>query len=192
VKRASFAAGGLTLLVVFLSGCERGCLSTWWDSHVHSGATPQNLTTVPEEKVGCIAGLVRCTAGAVQASRADVAAHCSPEGCVCPWDDIGHCARGCVEEGVPIEMPIDAGPAQLCAPELDAGEVVSREEPVLMDDAGDIQCEMEGFSCINGRVSSCASPHVAVCTHGCAALDDLRLDNDDDLHAAALILCARR
>ncbi|MEO8878293.1 MAG: hypothetical protein ABI461_22050 [Polyangiaceae bacterium] len=193
MKRVSVAASALTLLVVFLSGCQRGCLSSWWESHTHSGNVPPQLAnSTPDEKPGCISGFVRCTGGAVQVSRADPNAHCSPEGCLCPWDGIARCDRGCVEEGVPVEMPSDAGAAQLCLPALDAGEIVAREETVDVGDAGEISCEMEGYLCLNGRVSSCESPKVAVCTHGCAPLDDVRLDTGEDLQAAALILCARR
>jgi hypothetical protein len=193
VKRVSLAAAGLTATVLALSGCERGCLTTWWDSHTTSGAGgQQSLTPPPAEKPGCVSGFVRCSGGSVQASRAQVGTHCTPEGCLCPWDDIGKCAFGCVLEGVPIEMPLDAGVLQLCAPDDNLGPtaVVNREES---GDAGDeVACEIEGFFCMNGRVSSCGNPRSAVCAHGCAKLDDVRLDEDDDLHAAALILCARK
>lgn len=95
-------------------------------------------------------------------------------------------------EGIPLELSVDAGVAQLCAPDVDTS-VVSHEESAQASDGGDVACEMEGFFCRDGRVSSCSKPKVAVCSHGCADLDDLQLDDDDDdVHAAALILCARR
>jgi hypothetical protein len=147
----------------------------------------------PEPKVGCVAGLVRCSGGAVQASRAQPEAKCTPEGCICPWDEVGKCARGCTLEGVPFEMSRDAGVVQLCVPDDDT-KIFGREDVAQASDGGDVACEMEGFFCRDGRVWSCNSPRAITCVHGCADLDDMQLDDDDptDLHAAASILCARK
>lgn len=192
MKRVSFAAK-LTLLAATLAGCQRGCLSTWWESHTSGGTSQQNPTIPPEQKPGCVAGLVRCSAATVQASRAEPNSKCTPEGCICPWDDVGKCAHGCTLEGVPFEMSADAGVVQLCVPDDDT-KILSLADVVQPRDGGDVACEMEGFFCRDGHVSSCASPHAITCLHGCADLDEMQLDDDDsnDLHAAALILCARK
>lgn len=126
--------------------------------------------------------------GELQVSRDAPNVKCTPEGCACPWDAIAKCDYGCVEEGVAFELSGDAGPPQLCKPEHVADVVAAGE---VMLDAGEIACEMEGYRCADGVVSSCASPEAARCVHGCAKLDDVALDTDD-LRSAALVLCARR
>ena len=169
-----------------LSGCERGCLSTWWESHTK----PQPVITgsQPGEHPGCVSGFTRCMNGGIQASRDAPNVKCTPEGCACPWNAVGKCDHGCVEEGVAFELPEDAGAAQLCAPEH-AADVVADGEIAM--DAGEIACEMEGYRCSEGIVSSCAAPKAARCVHGCAKLDELAVDVDD-LRTAALVLCARK
>ncbi len=180
------------LLAAMLAGCQRGCLSTWWQSHASGGTAQQNPTIPPEEKPGCVAGFIRCTGGNLQASRAEPNARCTPEGCVCPWDDVGKCARGCVLQGVPFEMSVDAGVTQLCLPDDERAVVSIEQSAQTWDAGGDLACEMEGYFCRDGRVLSCGNPRAIVCVHGCAPLDDLQLDEeDDDLHTAALVLCAR-
>jgi hypothetical protein len=90
-------------------------------------------------------------------------------------------------------MSNDAGVVQLCNSDDDT-KIIGHEEVVQPADGGDVACEMEGFFCRDGRVSSCANRQALTCIHGCADLDDMQLDDDDptDLHAAALILCARK
>ncbi|MEO8798137.1 MAG: hypothetical protein ABI551_09650 [Polyangiaceae bacterium] len=182
-RRAIF----LTAFVVGLCGCERGCLSKWWESHVKTVSAPQLTGTPNEERVGCVAGFVRCMGGKLQASKDAPNAPCSPEGCRCPWEDIGTCPR-CVEEGVPFALETDAG-AQLCAPENETTILLSLEP--VSPDAGESACETEGFFCANSVVLSCEATDVVRCTHGCAFAADLSVDVDD-LHTAALLLCARK
>lgn len=184
MKRRAIA---LTIFVVGLCGCERGCLSRWWEHHVAASGAPQLTGTPDEERVGCVAGFARCLGGKLQASKDAPNAPCSPEGCRCPWEDTGTCTR-CVEDGVPFELEADAG-AQLCVPD-DEATVLLPPEPLLAD-AGDGVCETEGFVCVNGQVSSCETKETVRCTHGCAFADDLAMDVYG-LHAAALLLCARK
>jgi hypothetical protein len=127
-------------------------------------------------------------AGSVQASRNAPNVKCTPEGCACPWDDVAKCDHGCITEGVPFELEVDSGAMQLCAP-AHASDVVQDDEITL--DAGEIACEMEGYQCKDGVVSSCTEPKLARCVYGCAKLDDTVLDLDD-VRTAALILCARK
>lgn len=169
-----------------LSGCERGCLSTWWEHATKPKATA--LGPTDEEPSKCESGLLRCSAQKIQASRHAPEVKCTPEGCACPWDDVAKCDHACVVEGVAFELPVDAGAAQLCAPAND-GEVFVENAVVL--DAGEIACEMAGYGCADGVVSSCETAKTARCLHGCASLDEARLDADD-LRAAALVLCARK
>ncbi|MGH7279999.1 MAG: hypothetical protein ACRELY_00625 [Polyangiaceae bacterium] len=173
-------------LALALCGCERGCLSTWWQSHTRQ--PPPITGSQPDEHPGCVAGFSRCMGGELQASRDAPNVKCTPEGCACPWDAVGKCDHGCVQEGVAFELGADAGALQLCAPERVA-DVIADGEIVL--DAGEIACEMEGYRCADGVVSSCATPKAARCLHGCAKLHDVVLDIDD-LRSAALVFCARR
>ncbi|HEX7664756.1 MAG TPA: hypothetical protein VF407_09600 [Polyangiaceae bacterium] len=179
----------LTVFLLALCGCERGCLAKWWEGHVKTtDEKPPQLTGTPnEEHVGCVAGFVRCMGGKIQVSKDAPNAPCTPEGCLCPWEDTGTCAQ-CVVDGVPFELEADAG-AQLCAPENETTVILSHERSVL--DAGDVGCEKEGFFCANGVVSSCETPELVRCTHGCAFAEDLSVDVDE-LRSAALLLCARK
>ncbi len=179
-------------MALSLAGCQRGCLSTWLREKglTGEGTTPSPLA--PAAEPSCPGGLARCVGGVVFASRT-ANAPCSPEGCACPWDDAGACARGCVVDGLSIEMPAENAARQLCAapnaplaavpvtsaPPRDAGE----DEPI---------CDIERFRCLDGFVYACdGAPHaVARCTAGCAPGEG-SLFEPMALETAVVVLCSR-
>ncbi len=134
-------------------------------------------------------------------------APCSPEGCKCPWVDAGTCARGCVLDGIELEMPAAVAATQLCAP-IDTAfyrllppgslaPVPQRQGPGEVDaseelDLG-IACEVEKYRCQDGVVSACVDggqTSIAVCTKGCAEGERMLFDEITQ-EAAVPILCAR-
>ena len=118
----------------------------------------------------CPDGLARCTGGVVEASRlASIPQPCkgAPESCVCPWERLGACERGCVVDG--LEVVIDRGPAlpQLCAPAPDSGTLarIATGAPQPADCDEDV-----AYRCSGGAVVVCSEHRVAAtCEHGCFA-----------------------
>jgi len=127
---------------------------------------------------------------------------CSPEGCRCPWDDLGPCERGgCVLEGVEVDLPRTRARAQLCAPSdghtfafpIPSGSI---PPPATHDDAGeptaDIHCDIERYRCDQGVLYRCAGGAVSVarCAFGCAT-EGGTLEVEASSEQATLLLCAR-
>ncbi len=196
-------------LVAFLGGCQRGCLSTWLTEHGFGGDSPQKQGLLPHgPDVPCPDGLARCSGGNVRTSVSFMpASPCSPEGCKCPWVDAGSCARGCVLDGIELEMPPAVAATQLCAPAdasfyrvLPPGSRIpaqTQHAPANADASDEtdlgIACEVEKYRCQDGLVSACADGGqipVAVCTEGCAEGERMLFDEITQ-EAALPILCAR-
>ena len=197
----------LALLLLLLGGCERGCLFTWLKDQGLGGVRPQSKGGVPLAELACPEGLARCSAGRVHVSRAYTPpSPCSPEGCKCPWDDGGTCARGCVLDGVEMGFPPSIAARQLCAPPpglvfsqaAPPGFVFSPPAPPSTVDADapldlGIACEVEHYRCEDGVVSACSDGGrvaVAICTKGCAEGERMILD-DVAVGTAPALLCAR-
>jgi hypothetical protein len=151
------------------------------------GAAPMNALDCPD-------GLARCTGGVVEASRlATIPQPCkgAPESCVCPWERLGECGRGCVVDG--LEMVVDRGVAlpQLCAPALDSGTTTARiatGAPEAADCDEDVT-----YRCSGGAVVACSEHRVvATCERGCFA-EGTEIGSDPPVHreAAFAILCSR-
>jgi len=188
------------VLVLTLSGCERGCLSTWLRDHGFGGEVPRPPTAGDYKEAPCPDGMARCRDGAVYVSRAySPPAQCSPEGCRCPWDKLSACARGCVAEGLEIEMPRESAEKQLCAP--DPGRVFAHGTPPgyapppqpADPEVLESFCEVERYHCARGVVHRCDSGQakpVAVCEVGCIQGEALIVE-DISVEAATALLCVR-
>jgi hypothetical protein len=165
--------------------------------------------------VDCPDGLARCIGGVVEVSRVshyELPCTGSPETCLCPWDSLGDCPRGCAAEGVEAVIPRDRAFAQLCAPDpADPTEAFARPSPGVAPPPG--ACETGGVRCVGSLVVAChesadpragAAPGVAdgvadgvtartiaTCLHGCAHEGDAIDEEAVADEAAVRILCAR-
>ncbi len=191
-----------------LGGCERGCLAQWLGERGFGGALPG--TTGPETPpskgpvdlggTDCSDGLLRCVEGEIEASRiAHIPSHCvkKTEGekrgspCTCPWEVVGACTTGCVEEGLEIVASVDAGSSQLCRPDA----AVAR--PLLPAEGGNpIICSMEGYRCVDEVVQLCERPGqpaqlVGKCLNGCATHVEVDPGETKNLNGVLSILCRR-
>lgn len=199
-------------LVLFVSGCERGCLSRWLAERGVGGGAPEGSggaappgkpRTLDLSGTDCSDGLLRCTGGRVEASRAAHLPHpCGAArmgerepACQCPWDVVGACPSGCASDGLEaIGAPTDAGVAQLCRPDVPVARPVLPGDPIPID-----ICAHEGVACVDGIVRTCEAPGqpvraLAMCLDGCqrhVGIDDVdpgALTNPDGLVS---ILCQR-
>lgn len=197
--RDSFRIFLTFLFALLLAGCERGCAKGWFEKHGvgEQGFAPQGAA--PMNALDCPDGLARCTGGVVEASRlATIPQPCkaAPESCVCPWERLGACERGCVADG--LEMVVDRAVAlpQLCAPPVDSGTVarIATGAPQAADCDEDV-----AWRCSGGQVVACAERRVAgVCERGCfaegaeIAAEGPRETNETVRREAAFaILCSR-
>jgi len=192
---------GLTglLLLVTLSACERGCLATWLRGH-GLGEVPTAPTIPKGSEAACPEGLARCRDGVVEVSRAYTPpGACSPEGCRCPWDRLITCKRGCVVDGMEMEMPRENAEKQLCAGDI--GPAVARPAPPgFVPDGGpadpevlEAYCEVERFHCAQGTLYRCDSGQakpVVQCQGGCVQGEALVVE-DISVEAATALLCVR-
>ena len=196
----------LGLFAVCLPACERGCVSTWLRDHGVAGRpSPSSAASFPVNGVDCPDGLARCVGGVVEVSRVsryELPCSGSPESCMCPWDSLGDCPRGCAAEGVEAVIARDRAFAQLCAPDpSDPTEAFARPAAGVPPPPG--ACEEGGIRCIASLVVACResalggagdvlTPRtVAVCLRGCAHEGDAIDEEDVADEAAARILCAR-
>ncbi len=203
----------LALLIALLPACERGCLVTWLRDHGAGGqAPPSSSAFFPMHGVDCPDGLGRCVGGVVEVSRVsryELPCAGSPESCVCPWDALGDCPRGCAAEGVETVIPREHAFAQLCAP--DPSRPLAR--PLVGVPAPVGACVSVGYRCVASQVVACseggarapgATPArgeggagdlsaraFAACLEGCASEGALVDEEDVDDQAAIRILCAR-
>jgi hypothetical protein len=171
------------LLLVLLSGCERGCLTTWLAERggggqrptASGGSTPMSRRSMDLSGTDCSDGLLRCVGGHVEASRATHLPHpCGSTStreqpaCVCPYDPIAICSSGCAEDGLEvIGEATDAGAAQLCRPEMPVARPLLPGEPAPTD-----ICVDEGITCREAIVRTCdgagqPTRALAHCLYGC-------------------------
>ncbi|MBX3230929.1 MAG: hypothetical protein KIT84_36330 [Labilithrix sp.] len=194
----------LAVLAVVLGGCERGCLARWL-AEQESSPEPAASTARGIDLTGtdCSDGLLRCRAGAVEASRvAHLPGSCvkgvNPEktgaACVCPWDVVATCASGCADEEVEVTSSSDVVARQLCRPATPVARPVLGE-----DDASIDVCSDDGFTCRASIVRACdgagmASRPLARCIHGCALDVAVEIAGDGPARNPAgviAILCRR-
>lgn len=207
-RRVTGSALGVAF-VLSLGGCERGCLRRAAERVIAPGGgdLPRIGGDLPAT-AACPDGLARCAGGRVLAiGRLPPDAKCSPEGCRCPWDDLGACERGCVLEGVEIEVPRSRARAQLCVPTVGEGGAVTGGTfafPVpsgslpapAHDDGGeptaDVHCDIERYRCDTGVVFKCAGGALSVarCAFGCAT-EGGTLEAEASVEQATQLLCAR-
>ncbi len=190
---AALRLGGSLCLVLTLAGCERGCAKGWFEEHGvgERGFAPQGAA--PMNALNCPDGLARCTGGVVEVSRlVAIPQPCkgAPESCVCPWERLGSCERGCVADG--LEVVVDRGLAlpQLCAPAADSGTParIATGGPQVAGCDEDIT-----WRCSGGAVVACAEHRVAgVCERGCFT-EGAEIGGDVTVgrEAAFAILCSR-
>ncbi len=178
------------VLLLALTGCQRGCLSAW----IAEKADPSASSDPRERLMGftdCSDGLVRCHAGIAQRSvgvAIPQACHSTPDNphaCDCPFAPVTTCADGCVAEDVTL---VSADAKRACAPPK--FELVSTEpHPPLVT-----TCEGEGtrFRCEKGAVFACAdagAEPIGACSRGCAVEGEQLDDEEVDLARAIGLLC---
>jgi hypothetical protein len=204
---------GGVVAALLTAGCERGCLATWLGERGIGGATPDGTgprgpgTSSPFDLSGvdCSDGLLRCTEGRVEASRAaQLPSSCadpsrstgknpSEKGasCTCPWEPVATCPSGCVEDGLEIVGWPDAGWPQLCRPETDVAR------PLLAVEEQGVQiCAREGYACEGGIVRLCTRPGqpvqlLAKCLYGCQPDVEVDPGETKNLNGVLAILCRR-
>jgi hypothetical protein len=182
----------LMALCVLTCSCERGCARSWFEKHGvgEEGFSPRGVA--PMSARDCPDGLARCAGGVVEVSRlASIPEPCSapPESCVCPWERLGECERGCVADGLEIAAERSVALPQLCAPSVDSGTPAR-----IVTAAQAADCDEDvAWRCSGGAVVSCAEHRVAgVCNRGCFAEDtELGIDVPVGREAAFAILCSR-
>jgi hypothetical protein len=198
VMESPRSTAGLLLVGVLVFGCEGGC---------ERGCERRNAPSVGGATLAgtdCSDGLVRCVEGQVETSRLAHLPHpCGSmkEGkrseCVCPWDIVARCEKGCVAEGLVAIGDPDAGSRQLCRVDETALGTVLR--PPLPGDPGLVTpriCNDVGVDCIDGSVRRCdgaGAPEqiLSVCLHGCEP--GIAIDHGERMigDGAAEILCRR-
>jgi hypothetical protein len=192
------------LFLVFLSGCQRGCLTTWIRDRGSASKAAAPLTMM--NGIDCPDGLARCVGGSIEISHvARVPRPCPPssrpEDCQCPWEATATCPRGCSEEGTEVVVPPDRAAARLRAP--DPQNPPARPVQGVLAPPG--ACGVEGYVCIGSLVVACSAtaapgtgsdggltPRVfAACVRGCFQEGETLGEEEADPEGAARILCAR-
>lgn len=205
----------LVALVLSTTACERGCARRYADRLLtpNGGDVPRIGGDLPSTAL-CPDGLARCSGGRVHAAgRLPPETRCSPEGCNCPWDDLGACERGCVIEGLELDVARERAVTQLCAPSptqptssfalvLPPGALPApAPTPAKAPGAGDlpdeepiadIACEIEKYRCDGGIVFRCDGGRTSLfrCLRGCAEEGGTVLVSVTPEQASAL-LCRR-
>jgi hypothetical protein len=200
---------GAGALLVFVSGCERGCARGWLLDHgVGSGSAPwaesassSVARSLAMNVVDCPDGLGRCSAGSIEVSRlAMIPQPCrGPQSvCACPWELMGSCEHGCVADGLEVVVGRAQATTQLCAPEPDAVFAVPPSGREGEGGATDLVGCDEGqlYRCAGGRIVDCAvHAAVASCVHGCsedgAFVEEGIAEHVITREAAFAILCSR-
>lgn len=203
-------------VAVSLTACERGCARRYAERVLSPGGggdIPRVGGDLPPT-AACPEGLARCNGGRVSVSaRLPPGTRCSPEGCTCPWDDLGTCSFGCVTDGAELDMSRERARAQLCAPPPNASFALpvppgslpaptTRLPPAQLaadggreedeEPAADIACEIESYRCDRGVVYRCEGGAVSLfrCVQNCSEEGGTVLAVVSPDKAAAL-LCRR-
>lgn len=219
--RACARAALLVGAVAVLGGCERGCARRYAEHLLSPGSSeiPRPGSDLPSTAT-CPDALARCTGGhVVAAARPPPDMRCSPEGCACPWDDLGACATGCVAEGLELDVARERALTQMCAPKPGAestfaiavapgsipaadGRTGGSTRPMSEqadEDTGveerpfvEAACEIEKYRCDGGVVFACEGGRISLfrCLHNCAEEGSTVLASVSPAQAAAL-LCRR-
>lgn len=189
----------VALVAVFAcAACSRGSLSDWVRTK------KETVTELPRAfgpAIDCPDGVARCIDGVVEASRlARIPVPCTkketPGDCVCPWDVVADCPRGCASEGLSLVVPPERAAARLCA--ADPSKPVARPAPDAIAPPG--ACAGEGYRCLTSLVISCSAGEarleagsarvLAACLRGCAHDGDSLDFAESDADGASRILCA--
>lgn len=176
----------LVPLAIAVGGCQRGCARRYAErlfAPGSGGELPRPGGDMPMT-AACPEGLARCSGGHVfAASRLPPDTRCSPEGCACPWEDVGACAAGCVVDGLEVDVSRARARTQLCAPTTGTGTSFALPVPPGSHLAGqgantaadaeataDIACEIEKYRCDRGIVFRCEGGAISIarCLQGCA------------------------
>lgn len=168
--------GGIFVFLVAgcSGGCERGCLqkraNEWLGGGGPGGGAVPRIGGEMPITAACPDDLARCSGNRVRAAaRIAPDTKCSPEGCACPWDDLGPCAHGCVVEGLELDVSRPHALTQLCAPapgsaqlavEVPAGSISQTLDGTAAGESdaepiADIACEIERYRCDRGVVFAC-------------------------------------
>lgn len=188
----------LLAAALLLTGCERGCLSTWLSEHGAGGPPPPEKGGAPPtlEGTDCADGLLRCVDGHVEASKlAHLPSRCVAErSCSCPWEIVATCP--CAYDGLEVAAsPGDAGVAQLCRPR---GSIARPVGPA--DAVETLVCGGESTTCTpSGVVVQCtgagnASHALGVCLFGCqtaVTVENATAGEPANLDGLLSILCRR-
>ena len=187
---------GLTALTLTLAGCQRGCLSGWFETSGLFGAPAADKGgAFSLASVDCPGGMARCVGGVVEMSRAaTLGPDCqgAPGGCACPWTTVGSCEGPCAVDELELALEAAVAHRQLCAPP--SGEAVAL--PLLTPPASPLSsCQEDATAeCRDGTVYRCgegAPPQPELrCLRGCVA-EGLALDTLVPPGSAAAVLCLR-
>jgi hypothetical protein len=186
----------LVLPLLVFCGCERGCAKPWLAER-GIGESPKTSPSVviPLNALDCPDGLARCRDGVVETSvLGTVPTPCSgaPESCVCPWERLATCERGCTANDLEMVVEREHAEAQLCAPV--AADVFARPAEST---TAIVPCDIRGFRCDGAVVERCeddgAEPRpVAVCTRRCAEPEGVVDADGVTTDQAVALLCAHR
>jgi hypothetical protein len=183
----------VTLFV--LAGCERGCLVKKDEARSSGGGGGG----IDLSGTDCSDGMVRCTAGRIEASRVAHLPHpCGDPGalekrggCTCPWDVIGQCGSGCAEDGLEVIASRDAGALKVCRPDGPVARAILPGDPFEPE-----VCPSEGIQCVDGIIRRCdaagrPSRAIAYCLAGCDP--GIAIDHGDSTNpdGVSMILCRR-
>ncbi|MGH7269498.1 MAG: hypothetical protein ACREJ3_03630 [Polyangiaceae bacterium] len=182
------------LLPLWAAACGRGCARKGLGLSGGGDRPPGVLGSLPLRAMDCPDGLARCEEGVVSVSllgTVPMPCHGPPSSCVCRWESVGECSRGCAAEGIEVVMERGRAMTQMCAPGLDEGSWVAPARPMgalavpICDEGG-------RYLCAGGAIIECASgAAVAQCSRGCVA-DGGTIDEDGVTREAAFaLLCSR-
>jgi len=173
------------LLLLMLTGCERGCLRRTLGDHMGEGGEPEDPapprlradhSNLDLSGTDCAGGLLRCIDSRVEASISAHRPHPCGAGagndqqakCECPRESVARCSNGCALDGLEVvSRNSDAGATQLCRPDVPVARPLIPGDPVPAD-----ICSTEGVACVAGMVRSCEArgrPErgIAFCLNGC-------------------------
>jgi hypothetical protein len=206
----------LALVAPVASGCKRGRIAEWLQGKRANPVAP-STEEMPLHAIDCPDGLARCVGGTIEVSKAArLVQPCAggPESkqCVCPWDAVDSCARGCASEGTEIVASRERASSRLCAP--DPANPVAR--PAVGAAAPPSACagsdpDAPEFRCVQSLVVACGQPAVvpgvtagpsqgqaptpvpviAACLRGCAEDGEILPAEGTGAENATRILCAR-
>lgn len=196
----------LLLLLAGVTGCQRGCLSSWLGEHGVGGARPETQgesTQTPSALGGtdCSDGLMRCVDGNVERSiLAHLSSTCGAtpekkESCVCPWESVARCTSGCAvdpETVIVVTRALnDGGVTRLCRADSPIALPLTPDTKVEVE-----VCSASGFACRDSIVVRCERPGqpakaLGRCLFGCDEGLAMGDGETTDLDGALAILCRR-